>query len=184
MVLATTGLRVGELVALLWPDIDLKTRTLRVEKALQRQTGKGLVFVEPKSAQSKRAIRLSNVAVQALQDHLVLQWQRQEAVGTQWNTENLVFPSTVGTRQDPRELLRRFHRRGDELGLPRLRLHDLRHGVATMLFQRAEHPKRVQKLLGHSTYNTTMDAYTQAGLDDLQSVADAMDDIFAGEPTA
>jgi integrase len=98
-----------------------------------------------------------------------------------WNAENLVFPSTVGTRQDPRELLRRFHRRGDELGLPSLRLHDLRHGVATMLFHRAEHPKRVQKLLGHSTYNTTMDAYTQAGLDDLQSVADAMDDIFAHE---
>jgi len=47
-----------------------------------------------------------------------------------------------------------------------------------MLFHRDEHPKRVQKLLGHSTYNTTMDAYTDARLDNLQSVADAMDDIL------
>jgi integrase len=64
----TVGLRIGEALGLKWSDIDLDTGTLRVNRQLQRYTGMGLVFVEPKHG-SRRTVDLPQRAVEALRSH-------------------------------------------------------------------------------------------------------------------
>ena len=61
VVLVTTGLRLGEALALRWEDIDLERGFLSVHRALQRQSGQGLVIVDPKSASSRRTVELTKI---------------------------------------------------------------------------------------------------------------------------
>lgn len=63
---ASTGMRLGELLGLKWSDINLDGRRLSVQRSLQRVTGRGLVFTDPKTAKSQRTIVLSTRAVDAL----------------------------------------------------------------------------------------------------------------------
>lgn len=65
----TTGMRQGELFGLRWHDIDLDAGKLMVRRALQRQNEAGLVFIEPKTARSRRTILLSQRAITALREH-------------------------------------------------------------------------------------------------------------------
>src|SRR5262249_59892686 len=58
VLLATTGLRIGEALALSWGDVDLRRGRLSVRRALQRPRGRGLVFMEPKSDTSRRTVPL------------------------------------------------------------------------------------------------------------------------------
>jgi integrase len=75
VVLGTVGLRIGEALGLKWSDVDLASGRLQVRRALQRQRGRGLVFVEPKSVTSRRCIYVSNLALTALR------LQRQRSAG-------------------------------------------------------------------------------------------------------
>jgi len=70
VLLATTGLRAGEALGLKWSDIDVATGRLAVRRALQRQQGRGLVFIEPKTSRSRRVVYLAAGAVQAPVAHL------------------------------------------------------------------------------------------------------------------
>src|SRR6266542_2987980 len=63
VLLGTTGLRIGEALGLKWTDVDLVGGRLQGKRALQRQRGRGLVFVEPKSVTSRRCIELPKLAI-------------------------------------------------------------------------------------------------------------------------
>jgi len=69
VLLATTGLRLGEAIGLRWQDIDLQAQTLTVRSSLQRQKEAGIVFVEPQTRTSRRSISLPDGTVAALQAH-------------------------------------------------------------------------------------------------------------------
>jgi integrase len=71
-----------------------------------------------------------------------------------------VFPRADGTFDDPREVLRRFHKILDKAGVRKCRFHDLRHTFASILLNEGESMKVIQELLGHSTITTTMDIYS------------------------
>ncbi len=81
-------------------------------------------------------------------------------MGEQWEENDLVFPSPVGRPRDMTYLSYTFHRGLERAGLPRLRIHDLRHTAATHLLNKHVHPKVVQELLGHSTIAITLDTYS------------------------
>lgn len=68
VVLGTAGLRIGEALGLKWCDVDLTAGRLQVRRALQRQRGRGLVFVEPKSYRSRRMVCLCRLAIEALSE--------------------------------------------------------------------------------------------------------------------
>jgi integrase len=72
-----------------------------------------------------------------------------------WQDLDLVFPSTRGTPRNESHVLPRFQRVLAEAGLPKRRMHDLRHD-ATRLFALGQHPRAVQDLLGHSRFEITM----------------------------
>src|SRR5215470_1412538 len=72
VLLGTTGLRIGEALGLKWSDVDLLAGRLRVRRALQRQRGRGLVFVEPKSVTSRRCVELPQLAIPVLKQQRAL----------------------------------------------------------------------------------------------------------------
>lgn len=158
--LVTTGVRLGEALALRWADIDLVEGHAKIRRALQRQRGVGMVFVEPKSSRGRRTVPFPPETLTALEAHRHdLERERQQAAKL-WQENDLVFPSPDGRPRDMPYLSFTFHRGLQRAGLPRLRIHDLRHTAATHLLNRHVHPKVVQELLGHSTIAITLDTYS------------------------
>jgi integrase len=154
------GLRQGELFGLRWSDVDLEERILRVNRTLT-QTKDGPVFTIPKTAKSRRTVRLTNGAVEALKRHSERQAQEIVKMDTLYEDQGLVFASKVGTPLNRHNVTQRsFRPLLRRAGVPKIRFHDLRHTCATLLLGKGVHPKFVQELLGHATIAITLDTYS------------------------
>jgi integrase len=183
VVLATTGLRLGEATALRWSDLDLQRGTITIQRSLQRQSRAGLVFVEPKSESSRRTVQLPEGAVAVLREHRKLVLQQRLAAGTTWQDLDLVFPALTGGPVDPARVNTALHTALHKAGLPRLRVHDLRHTTATLLLESGLHPKIVQDLLGHSSITLTLGTYSHVTPRLHGEAARTMQDTLFGVPT-
>ena len=144
--------------------------------------------LKTKSAASRRTVYLVDTAVAALKRHRVDQAQRWLYVGSAWEDNNLVFASAIGTFLDPTNVHHRFERALERTHLPRVRLHDLRHGAATLALEQGIHPKIVQEMLGHSSYTLTMNTYSHVTPALHREAARTMSRVFSrtnmhGDPT-
>jgi integrase len=173
----STGMRLGELLALHWRDVDLEHKHLQVKWTVKRLSS-GFVFTEPKSARSRRKIVIGTAAIEALGIHR----QRQLAErlkAANWEDNDLVFPNGVGRPWEVGNLkVRNFWPLLDRAGVPHVRIHDLRHSAATMLLLQGVHPKVVSELLGHATVSITLDLYSHVLPDMQKEAADAMDRLL------
>ncbi len=172
------GLRKGEALGLRWQDVNLDAGTLKVRVALQLINGK-LQLVQPKTARSRRTIALPQSSVVALRAHRARQLEERLLAGPRWKDSGLVFPSSVGTPMNPRNLNRHFERVLNKTGLPRKRFHDLRHTCATLLLAQDVHPRVVMEILGHSQISLTMDTYSHVVPSLQREAADRMDTLLA-----
>jgi len=161
LVALTLGLRRGEVLALLWDDIDLEGGTLRITGTLQR-VGKKLVRGKPKTDTSAACIPLPRQVVQALRKHRQRQAVERDALSALgvWKEGGYVFTSTVGTPVEPRNLLTQFKTFLKKASLPEsIRFHDLRHSCATLLIAQGVHPRVIMQYLRHARISTTMQTY-------------------------
>jgi integrase len=145
-VVAATGMRIGEAVTLTWPAVDLDEGFLTVARA---KTGAG-----------RRRVALDPFTVAALRAHRADQAAERLAFGAGYAPGGLVFTVPGGEPLNPDAVLGWFKRRAGRLGLPVIRLHDLRHGWATLALATGEHPKVVAEQLGHASIRVTLDTYT------------------------
>ena len=81
-------------------------------------------------------------------------------MGAGWRDRDLVFPDFTGAPQYAETVSRTFRELVDDLGLPPIRLHDLRHTWATLALQAGIHPKVVQERLGHANVSITLGVYS------------------------
>ncbi len=143
--LALTGLRIGELLALRWQDLDLEVGLLRVRRTLYEGH-----FDEPKSRTSNRTVPLGPAGI------AILRSRKPEAA----DHEALVFGSQKGTPLCRRNLSnRQLAPICKALGLPRITWHSLRHCNATLLDSVGTPLGTVQALLGHSSPEITREIY-------------------------
>jgi integrase len=178
-----TGMRVGELLALRWSDIDFDRTYLQVCRTVRHITGQGFRENEPKTATSRRKIVLSPFLIDVLKQHRIRQVEARLKRGSTWEEHDLVFCNTYGKYIDSASLRYTFRNILREAGLPPMRFHDLRHSAATLLLAMGVHAKVVQELLGHSTIVTTLNIYShvlpsmhQDALDKLSNLFDQRDD--------
>jgi integrase len=172
---ATTGMRRGEVLGLRWRDSDLDAGVVQVVQ--QRVRGiDGMTYGPPKTARGKRSINLDPLTRADLREHRRRQLEDRMAFGPGYEDADLVFARADGTPMDPDVVSATFERLSRRLGLPRIRLHDLRHTHATLALSAGIHPKVVQERLGHSSVSVTMDTYSHA-IPAMQ--ADAADRIAA-----
>ena len=155
---ASTGLRRGELLALRRRDVDLEAGSLRVVASLQRVDA-DLVFLPPKTDRARRTVGLPPAAVTLLRRHRKGQAERRLLLGQAWADLDLVIERGDGEPLPPDSLSRDWYRLVRRVGLPGLRLHDLRHAYATALLTAGVHPKVASEALGHSSVAFTMDTY-------------------------
>ena len=182
----TTGMRQGELLALMWQDVDLNNATLSVRRTLTRSGGR-YTLGEPKTKKSRRSIRLTPRAVDVLGQHLELQLSDIQMLGDNYADQGLVFTTDTGAPVNPSNLRRRsFAPLLRKASLARIRFHDLRHTCATLLLSKETHPKFVQELLGHATVAITLDTYfhVMPGMGDqtaraMQDALSPMEDAFS-----
>ena len=174
-----TGMRQGEMLALRWQDVDIENAVLSVRRTLTRRGGK-IAFGEPKTKKSRRSIRLTPQAVDALRAHLERQLRDMEILGDHYQDQGLIFTTDTGAPIIPSNLRQRsFTPLLKRAGLPHMRFHDLRHTCATLLLSRGVHPKFVQELLGHATIAITLDTYSHVMPSMGDATAKAMEDALA-----
>ncbi|MDP8957702.1 MAG: site-specific integrase, partial [Actinomycetota bacterium] len=158
---ASTGMRRGEVLGLRWQDVDLEAGRLAIRQTLLA-VGHALSFSEPKTKRGRRLIAVDPRTVAILREHRKRQLEERLRAGEAWVETGLVFTNEIGEPIHPDAVTKLFGRLAEEAGLPVIRLHDLRHGWATLAFQAGEHPKAVSEQLGHSTISLTLDTYTHA----------------------
>jgi integrase len=174
----TSGMRLGELLALKWADVDLASGFLTVREGRTR-TAKGYVDGPGKTDSARRRIRLTSDAVASLKAHRTRQLEHKLWLGASWQEFDFVFPSEIGTAGDHSNVLHSFHRVTDAARLPRLRVHDLRHTAATLMLLKGVPAKVVSEMLGHRSIAITLDLYSHV-LPDMQDQAvAAMESVFA-----
>jgi integrase len=178
--LCTTGMRCGEVLALRWEDIDLEARRVAVRRALVEVDGYELHFSEPKSARSRRSVKLDSDTGRLLASHRIRQLEERLVNGI-GGKPDLVFTRPDGSPLQPQHVSQAFEDRSRRAGLRRIRLHDLRHTAATLALEAGIHPKIVSERLGHSTVQLTLDRYSHV-VDEMQeAAADLLGRVIFGD---
>lgn len=157
--IALRGLRRGEACGLHRADLDLDALTLSVRQQLVLEAWK-VNLTAPKTDGSEATIAIDSLTASVLREHLSRQEVEREAAGVAWEEHGFVFTHPDGKPIHPDFVSRRFKAAVVEAGLPPVRLHDLRHGAATLALAAGADIKTVQAMLRHSTIILTANTYT------------------------
>ncbi|MBW3362840.1 site-specific integrase [Streptomyces sp. 09ZI22] len=170
------GLRRGEILGLRWSDIDLERRTLTVRNQIQRVQKE--LYADSTKNRRTRAIPVPLMCVAPLRWQRLRQAKQRSDAGQDWHESDYVFTTKTGRTIEPRNLSRSFERISEAAGLRRIRLHDARHGCATLLFAAGVPARVVMEILGHSQIAVTMNIYTHVSDDNRREAMGHMDRLL------
>lgn len=179
LVLAGTGARIGEVLAAKWSDFDLEVGVWTVSATMTRDAD---LRVRPGSRTKTGEVRQVVLGDNTIQ---VLQQQRRECSRMKlaspcWIDDDVVFPSTIGTAQDARNLRKELRPIAKQVGFPGS-FHQVRHYVASVaLSQTSGNLSAVARLLGHSNTSTTSDVYGHLLDEDAVNISSALERHIAG----
>ncbi|WP_155342085.1 site-specific integrase [Acrocarpospora corrugata] len=157
--IALRGLRRGEAVGLRWPDVNFAAQTIGVHWQIT-QLGWQPVQGKPKTDASDRIIAVDAETMKLLKKHRTKQAEERLAAGDDWTDSGFVFTDELGRPLHPQQATDQFYWLAFEAQLPPVRLHDLRHGAASLMLAAGVELKIVQETLGHVSSTFTRDTYT------------------------
>ena len=165
-------------MALKWTDVDLDAGSISIQRSLDADG----TFNPPKRDKSRRTVRLTAQATEALKSHRAAQNEERLRLGSLWEDYALVFPNRRGKPMDHNNLYHRDFKtllKKADLADQGFTFHSLRHTCATLLISRNVNPKIVQEMLGHATISQTMDTYSHVmpGMSDV--AVKAMESVLA-----
>jgi integrase len=156
--LATTGMRRGEVLGLRWTDLDLRAARVTITQTLS-MAGDQPVLGSPKTTTGRRTIALDPATVAVLRHWRKTQSAERLSVGAGWNDHGLVVTEPDGRWVHPQVLTRRFHALLRRTDLPGIRLHDVRHSYATAAIDAGVPVKVLSQRLGHADIAVTLRIY-------------------------
>lgn len=174
------GLRRGELVGLRWTDVDLDKRVLYIRQQTQRR--RGVLYDDDTKNRRNRALPPPAMCIAPLRWHRMRQVVAKQRAGESWDDGGYVFATRNGRPVEPRNVYRSFTRVAQSAGLRVIRLHDARHGCATLLTAAGVAPRVVMEILGHSQISITMDVYTHVVQDTQREAISHMDRLLKRRP--
>jgi len=155
----TTGLRKGELLGLMWEDMDWEKGTLRIERQLQQAYNSSAVLVPTKTRSGRRQIKLGRIGLTMLEAHRQRQEAQKTLAGNTWKENGMIFTTGIGTYASQSKVSKEFKRILQKNGLPDIRFHDLRHTSLSLLLDMGTPVNTVQHRAGHSKASVTTDIY-------------------------
>lgn len=202
--LFATGLRRGEALGLQWGDIDFDAAQLRVQRCLLADSREGaLRYGPPKSARSRRTVTLDAGTVDSLRrlrERSITEWRAQRLVlekmiaahredkgrapvlSTTLAADQPVFVNADGRPLLPATVSDAFRRAVAGAGLPRIRLHDIRHSHLTHLLRSGEPIQNVAARAGHGSAFTTLSTYAHVIAGDDKRTALRAAGLFGEDP--
>ena len=164
----TTGLRRGELLALLWTDLDVEAKTISVTKQVNRINGE-LVVSQPKTQNSVRTLAIPQQAVDLLVE------EHKKHPGNPY-----LFPSPkTGTMFDPDSFRHTHDKILKVIGAEHILFHDLRHTFATLSLKNGVDVKTLSGALGHYDAGFTLSTYTHATAEMKRGAADTIGNVIS-----
>ncbi len=165
----SAGLRIGEVCALQWDDVDISSGVIRVNKTIQRiylvdgeEKYTELIIDKPKTKNSIREVPMTK-------DLLALVRPLKKIVRSDY-----YVLTNAATPTEPRTYRCYFNKLQQQLGLPKMRFHGLRHSFATRCIESKCDYKTVSVLLGHSNISTTLNLYVHPNLEQKKKCIDTM----------
>ena len=183
LVAITTGMRIGELIAMKWGNLDWNRSQYFVRENWTRPTkDRPAGFGPPKSESSISPVDLIPTCLEALRAHQRLQAAEKLNAGEKYLDQDLIFTiPTGGPLFDVNVVSRVFKPLLKKAGLrTALRFHDLRHTCASLLIDQGESPKYIQKQLRHASIDITFDRYGHLFPDTNKEAARRLDERLFG----
>jgi integrase len=174
----TSGMRLRELVALKWEDLDWIQQSLLIKRQLSKVPNSGDMFQPLKTNSSRRTITLGDETIQILRNHHDRQWSQRLRAGDRWVDNGLIFSNSKGRPICVSYLTERFKKLLDAAGIPRIRFHDIRHTNASLLISHGVPPTIVARRLGHSKISTTLDIYSHVSEGQQRDAARLLDELI------
>ena len=171
------GLRRSEVLGLMWPDIDLEAKTLRIGRARVLVGGR-VIEKDPKSANGARTLPLDDALVAALKALRKLQAAVRLEAGPAYEASGYVVVDELGAPVHPERFTDEFHRLAVLAGVPRIRLHDGRH-TTNSLMAVAGVPDHIRAAWCGHTVAVNVATYTHARPEDLAIARDALSKIYS-----
>lgn len=159
LTLAVTGMRRGEALGLRWIDVDLDAGLIRIRQQIVA-VGARLETGPPKTHAGRRTIAIPRRLSEALRWHAARQRLDRFDAAPAWQQTGLVFTTETGRPLSPAFVSREFTRLATHLGVPVIRLHDLRHTSASLGLAAGEPLLEASRRLGHSSITITADIYS------------------------
>jgi integrase len=157
--LAFTGVRRGEALALQWGDIDWMAKTVTIQRTMSGY-GSHRSVNPPKTKTGRRVIDLTTYLIEILRQQQKRQQLAREARGDKWQEGPWVFTTGNGTWLSPAHVYMRFKKLAKQSSLPDdMRIHDLRHTMATYWLANGVPIKVVSERLGHANIGITLQIY-------------------------
>ena len=181
----TCGLRLGEVCALRYEDIDFRAHTLAVSRALKYTPGEGTFIAPPKTAAGDRVITLPPTLLRALQESQLSDKIDEDYYRDIWQGEpdgHYILHDSLGRRlhhDTPSKWFRRF---ADEQGFPGVRFHDLRHAHASFLVAAGIDVAAIAARMGHGDASITLRTYAHALAPRDQAAAATLDTLLQPSP--
>jgi integrase len=172
-----TGARRAEALAVKWSGVDLDAGRLRITETIVEGPD-GLSFGPPKTRSAVRIVPLPPFAVERLKAHKAAQARRRLALGSEWVDLDLVCERGNGEPISPGAFTHGFMRLAIGRGFEGVRLHDLRHGVATALAKSGASPLATSRMLGHASVAFTQSVYQHADDEMVERAAQGLAEAF------
>lgn len=173
----TVGLRRGELIALKWPQVDLKSGVLYIQENTVRAHGT-TITKQPKSKAGNRKITVGSAVVAVLQQ-AKSEYEKDKAEwGPGFHDDGYVIRQPNGKPFKPDSITHKWRNFEKKHGFNHIKFHGLRHSNATALIQAGVSPKVVQARLGHADVTITLNTYTHVRPSMDQEAANKLDDMI------
>lgn len=174
---ALYGLRRSEAIGLQWKNVDFQRRLITVAATMQ-QGGGGCYLSEPKTESSYRTLPMMDSIYATLSAQKERQKRNRAILGQVYIESDFVCTWDDGRLITPDYVTREFHKVMKKSNLPTIRLHDLRHCVASNLLNNGYSPTDVAAWLGHSSPNTTFGYYAHASKASKENISNAVQGWF------
>lgn len=177
--LMVTGARRGEILGLVWDNVDLNNGEILIDRNVLYHPDHGIYIDTTKTETSKRSITLPEGTPELLRQYKAWQNEERLRLGAFYKYQGFVFSQDNGNPMHPDSVTDWLNKFSKRHSLPHINPHAFRHTMASILFLNGADPVSVSNRLGHAQVSTTANIYAHFMKEADKRNADILSNVFA-----